>query len=76
LAHAGIKDLRDLADQKVNVDLLNSGTAITAIRLFGQLKLRVAATYDSPNWHSIGYAKERLLQSPSWQENQLRYSPI
>jgi TRAP-type uncharacterized transport system substrate-binding protein len=48
LAHAGIKDLRDLADQKVNVDLLNSGTAITATRLFGQLKLRVAATYDSP----------------------------
>ena len=48
LARPEIKSITDLAGQKVNVDLLGTGTAITATRLFEQLKLQVTATHDSP----------------------------
>jgi TRAP transporter TAXI family solute receptor len=48
LARSDIKNVADLGGQKVNVDLLGSGTAITATRLFDQLKLQITATHDSP----------------------------
>ena len=48
LTRSDIKTITDLANQKVNVDLIGSGTDITAGRLFDQLKLHVTATHDSP----------------------------
>jgi TRAP-type uncharacterized transport system substrate-binding protein len=48
LARPEIKTVADLADKKVNVDVIGSGTAITAGHLFDRLKLRVTATHDSP----------------------------
>lgn len=56
LARAEVKSLSDLAGQKVNFDLLNSGTAITTARVFDLLKLRVAPTYDA---QQIALAKLR-----------------
>ena len=47
LARAGIKDVRDLANQRVNVDVRGSGTAVTAGRVFGFLKLPVTVVNDS-----------------------------
>jgi TRAP-type uncharacterized transport system substrate-binding protein len=47
LVRPEIKAVADLADQKVNVDLLGTGTAIMAGRLFDQLKLHFNATHDS-----------------------------
>lgn len=47
LARPEIKNIADLANKKVNVDLLLSGTAITATRLFDMLRLQVTATHDS-----------------------------
>jgi len=47
LVRPEIKTLADLADQKVNVDLLGTGTDIMAGRLFDQLKLRVNPTHNS-----------------------------
>src|SRR5207249_6099925 len=41
------KSIADLANQKVNVDLRGSGSAVTATRLFGRLKLPVTMTNDS-----------------------------
>jgi TRAP-type uncharacterized transport system substrate-binding protein len=41
-----IKSIADLANQKVNVDLRDSGTAITAKRLFDLVKLTVAPVND------------------------------
>ena len=46
LARREIKSIADLANKKVNVDLRDSGTAITASRLFGLLKLPVTMTND------------------------------
>ena len=48
LARPEIKDIADLANQKVDVGLVDSDTAITAGRLFDLLKLNVTATHDSP----------------------------
>ena len=48
LARAEIKNAADLVNQKVNVDLRDSGTAITASRVFGLLKLPVTLTNDAP----------------------------
>src|SRR5438067_5619850 len=39
LARREVKDISELANQKVNVDLLGSGTSITTSRLFALLKL-------------------------------------
>lgn len=47
LARREINSIADLANQKVNVDSRDGGTAITAARLFGILKLPVAMTNDS-----------------------------
>src|SRR5438132_1217785 len=47
LARPEIKGISDLANQKVNVDLLGSGTSITATRLFDLLKLTVTMVNDS-----------------------------
>jgi TRAP-type uncharacterized transport system substrate-binding protein len=47
LARPEIRNIADLANQKVNVDLIDSDTAITASRLFDLLKLQVTATHDS-----------------------------
>ena len=47
LPRPDIKSITDLANQKVNVDLRGSGSAITATRLFGMLKLAVTMTNDS-----------------------------
>ena len=47
LARREIKDISELANQKVNVDLRGSGTAITASRLFDLLKLTVSMVNDS-----------------------------
>jgi uncharacterized protein len=46
LARRDIKNIADLANQKVNVDLRGAGTAITAGRLFGLLNITVTPTYD------------------------------
>jgi TRAP-type uncharacterized transport system substrate-binding protein len=48
LARPEINSVADLANQKVNVDLRDSGTAITAARLFELLKLPVTLTNDPP----------------------------
>jgi uncharacterized protein len=47
LVRPEIKTIAELADRKVNVDLLGTGTAIMAGRLFDQLKLHVDAMHDS-----------------------------
>src|ERR1700730_2292541 len=46
LARREIQSVADLANKKVNVDLRDSGTAITASRLFSMLKLPVTMTND------------------------------
>jgi TRAP-type uncharacterized transport system substrate-binding protein len=46
LASAEIKNITDLKNKKVNVDLRDSGTAIMAGRLFDHLKLPVILTND------------------------------
>jgi uncharacterized protein len=46
LARDDIKSIDDLANQTVNVDLRNSGTAVTAGRLFGLLKISVTPAND------------------------------
>ena len=46
LARREIQSITDLANKKVNVDLRDSGTAITASRLFGILKLPITTTND------------------------------
>ena len=46
LARREIQSVADLANKKINVDLRDSGTAITASRLFGILKLPVTMTND------------------------------
>jgi len=46
LARREIQSVTDLANQKVNIDLRDSGTAITASRLFSILKLPVTMTND------------------------------
>jgi TRAP-type uncharacterized transport system substrate-binding protein len=46
LARRDIRNVADLANQKVNVDLRGAGTAITAGRLFDLLKIAVTPTYD------------------------------
>jgi len=48
LARSDVTNAADLAGQKVNIGLLGSGTAITATRLFDQLKLQVTLTHDDP----------------------------
>lgn len=47
LTGPGIKDVSELANQKVNVDLRGSGTSITAARLFEMLKIPVTFTNES-----------------------------
>jgi uncharacterized protein len=47
LARRDVKNLADLAQQKVNLDLRGGGTAITAGRLFALLKIAVLPTYDA-----------------------------
>ena len=47
LAGPDIKNVAELANKKVNVDLRGSGTSITATRLFELLKIPVTLTNDS-----------------------------
>src|SRR5437868_7797035 len=47
LAGPAIKNITELANKKVNVDLRGSGTSITAARLFDLLKIPVTVTNDS-----------------------------
>ncbi len=47
LAGPKVKNITELASNKVNVDLRGSGTAITARRLFDLLKISVTVTNDS-----------------------------
>jgi uncharacterized protein len=47
LARREIKDISDLANQKVNVDLRGSGTSVTASRLFASLKLSITMVNDN-----------------------------
>jgi TRAP-type uncharacterized transport system substrate-binding protein len=47
LAGPAIRNITELANQTVNVDLRGSGTAITAGRLFDSLKISVTVTNDS-----------------------------
>src|SRR5215472_1517419 len=49
LVRPEINSISDLANQKINVDLRDSGTAITARRLFDLLKLQVTLTNDPPD---------------------------
>jgi TRAP-type uncharacterized transport system substrate-binding protein len=46
LARRGIKTITDLANRNVNIGLHGSGTAITAARLFEQLKVPVVITNE------------------------------
>ncbi|HXP30377.1 MAG TPA: TAXI family TRAP transporter solute-binding subunit [Stellaceae bacterium] len=46
LARQDIKSIADLANQTVNVDLRNSGTAVTAGKLFSLLKISVTPAND------------------------------
>jgi len=46
LARREIQSIADLANKRVNIDLRDSGTAITAGRLFSVLKLPVVTTND------------------------------
>ena len=46
LARREIQSITDLANKKANVDLRDSGTAITASRLFGVMKLSVVMTNE------------------------------
>jgi TRAP-type uncharacterized transport system substrate-binding protein len=46
LARREIQSITDLVNKKVNVDLRDSGTALTASRLFGILKLPITTTND------------------------------
>lgn len=48
LARPEIKDLTDLNGQKVNVDIIGSGTTITAENLFKMLKITVTPVHDNP----------------------------
>ena len=48
LARAEIKSISDLANRKVSVDVQGAGTAITAARLFDQLRIAVTTTNDDP----------------------------
>jgi TRAP-type uncharacterized transport system substrate-binding protein len=56
LAGPNIRNVSDLANKKVNVDLRGSGTSITAGRLFEMLKVPVTVTNDS---QEIALAKLR-----------------
>jgi len=47
LTRPEIKDIADLKERKVNVDLRGSGTSITATRLFDMLKIPVEVTHDT-----------------------------
>jgi len=47
LAGPAIRNITELANKKVNVDLRGSGTSITATRLFDFLKIPVTVTNDS-----------------------------
>src|SRR5207248_2493345 len=47
LAGPNTKNVSELANKKVNVDLRGSGTSITATRLFEMLKIPVTVTNDS-----------------------------
>ena len=47
LAGSAIRDITELANKKVNVDVRGSGTSITAGRLFEMLKIPVTFTNDS-----------------------------
>src|SRR5262249_47482428 len=58
LVGPGINSVADLANQKVNVDLRDGSTAITASRIFDLLKLPVALTNDPS-----GVALEKLRRS-------------
>src|SRR5205823_11300811 len=46
LARPEIKDISELANQKVNIDLRGSGTSVTATRLFELLKLKPTLVND------------------------------
>ncbi len=46
LARSEVKEVADLANQRVNLDLRGAGTAITAGRLFDLLQIAVTPTYD------------------------------
>ena len=48
LAGPGVKTIADLARQRVNVGLRDSGTDVTAERLFALLKIPVEPVYDRP----------------------------
>lgn len=48
LARPEIKTLSDLSGRKVNIDVVGSGTTITAQRLFDMLKITVTAVHDNP----------------------------
>ena len=47
LVRPEIKKIEDLADRKVNVDLITSGTAVTANNIFQQLHLNIQAMHDN-----------------------------
>lgn len=48
LAGPGINSVADLANKKVNIDFRDSGTAITATRIFDLLNISIIPTYDKP----------------------------
>jgi TRAP-type uncharacterized transport system substrate-binding protein len=48
LTRAETKEIRDLINQQVNLDLRGSATAVTATRVFKLLSIPITPTYDSP----------------------------
>jgi len=48
IASADIKDVSDLANQRVSVDVDGAGTPITAIRLFNLLGIPVSTVNEDP----------------------------
>jgi TRAP transporter TAXI family solute receptor len=48
IVRSEIKNISDLANQKVSVDVQGGGTGVTAARLFQHLGVAVSTTYDDP----------------------------
>lgn len=74
LARPDIMAIGDLAGQTVNVDMKDSGTAVTASRLFDLLNIKANLVTDDQRVALENCARAKLRQSPSWQRSRRHYS--